>query len=250
MLQYKQELQRFLGMQNIILTLYFYFSNLDITSIKTFQFFKLTTIILYRNYHYLKKGKPYYLIELCYILLLTNWLYLLFDLYILDEEYRYYKNLFYNTIYPFSAIILPLASAITKDTFTIRKLIANTRTLVHIENGAFFLILQNHNIKNGINTSSYGYTNMILSIIFYYSWLTIYNKIMTRNILSYKPDPQNMVTKFTDNNLMLYNLGHSFFNMTAIILSYWIFYNYYLQIYVFGLGYLTMSFHTAISKKG
>lgn len=246
------KLQKFLGVQNILLSLAIYFTQ-NIYVIKQYQLFKLSILIIYRNYHYYKKGKPYYLLELCNIFTFINWIYLYYDLY---SNNTYYTTLFYYTIFPFNTIVLPLSTIITKDTLTIRNIIANTRHTIHLENGLIYLLFQYHNLTHSniihmqnSDKPEYSYINIILSVLLYFTWLAFYNRIMINNILSNKPDKTNMVYKYANNNIHIYNLLHSIGNITSIILSYWVFYNYELQLGIFIFAYIMMSYHTAISYK-
>jgi hypothetical protein len=237
---------KFIGIQNILLTIIFNLTNIEYA--KWFHLIKLTAIIPYRNYHYLQKGKPYYLIELCYILMYVNWFYLLCDRILLDTNETYYRNILYNNSYLYSSVILTLASFATKDILTWRKMIAITKSSIHLENGFLFLMLQKNNLDNFIDTEM-GFNNLIIALIFYFTWLYTYNKLQYHNLNNENINTQTMVIKVFGGNLTLYNISHCSLCMLALWLGYYSFFNTWVQQFVFGIGYLGMSVFTAINEK-
>jgi hypothetical protein len=243
----KETIVKFIGVQNILFTIFCFLS--DVETAKYWHFIKLSLVIPYRNIHYFRKGKPLYLIELCYILAYVNWFYLLCDLFVLDKEETYYRYLLYNNSYIYSSVILSLASFATKDIITFRKMIANTRPTIHLENGALFIILQKHYLDNNINTDM-SYYNYILAMGFYSTWLYLYNKIMYYNLyIKENIDENNMITKLYKSNIYMYNIQHFTLCFFAIILGFYSAYYTWIQQLVFGISYLGMSYYTAINQK-
>ena len=214
---------KFIGIQNILLTIVLNLTNIEYA--KWFHLIKLSLIIPYRNYHYLQKGKPYYLIELCYILMYVNWFYLFCDRILLNDNETYYRNILYNNSYLYSSVILTFATFATKDIFTWRKMIANTRTTMHIENGFLFLMMQQYNLDNFIDTEM-GFINLLIAIIFYITWLYLYSKIHMDNLyLKDEPDMNNMVVKFFNGNITKYIISHCLFVISGLYLAYYSFFN-------------------------
>jgi hypothetical protein len=243
----KETIIKFIGVQNVLLTIFFFLS--DVETAKWWHFIKLSIVIPYRNIHYLIKGKPLYLIELCYVLAYVNWFYLLCDLFILDEEETYYRYLLYNNSYLYSSVILPIASFATKDIITFRKTIANTRPTIHFENGALFMILQKYYLDNNINTDM-SYYNYILALFFYCAWLYLYNKIMYYNLyIKENPDEHNMITKVYKSNIYMYNIQHFPLCILGITLAFSSYYYTWIQQVVLGISYLGMTYYTAINQK-
>jgi len=243
---YINTLSKFIGIQNILFTIIFNLT--DIHMAKWYHFIKLSLVIPYRNIHYLKKGKPLYLIELCYILMYVNWFYLFNDLILLNDSEKYYRNILYNNSFIYSTTILTLASFATKDTITWRKMIANTKTAIHADNGFLFLMLQKHNIENNVDTD-FNIWNIMLAATFYFVWLICYNKIMYKNLISENTDYNNMVTKVFDSNLTLYNITHIPLVLMGLIFAYYAYYNYFIQQFLFGITYIGITYYTSINQK-
>jgi hypothetical protein len=238
---------KFIGIQNILLTIIFNLTNIEYA--KWFHLIKLSLVIPYRNLHYLNKGKPYYLIELCYILLLVNWFYLFCDRVLLNSQETFYRNILYNNSFLYSSGILTIASLATKDIITFRKLIANTRHSLHIENGFLFFVLQKYNIENNIDTHM-SINNLIGAIAFYCIWLFTYNKLIYNNLyLSNTPDYENMCTKYFNGNLIQHSIVHIILNIGGLFVGYYAFFNNWLQQLLFSIGYLGMTYFTAVNNK-
>jgi hypothetical protein len=243
----KQSIIKFIGIQNILLTIVLNLTNIEYA--KWFHLIKLSLVILYRNIYYINKGKPYYLIELCYILMFVNWFYLFCDRILLDKNEIYFRNLLYNNSFIYSSVILSLASFLTRDIITFNKLIANTRLTMHFDNAFLFFMLQKYNLDNNIDTQMNNY-NIIGAITFYYIWLTIYSKLTYKNLyLSENPDYENQCTKFTNGNVFIYSVYHSILSITCLIVGYYSYFNVWLHQLITEISYIGITYFTAINTK-
>jgi len=256
----KINIEKILCIQNYILTVILFLTNIYYA--KVYHLCKISFALPYKYYYYKSKNEEYYMLEFCYYLTFIIWIYLFLDInyinfkiigeYIkiyfnLDDDYNivyyldYYNiiNYMYKCCFLYSTTILTLASFVNNDRFNINKLIYNLTNAIHIDNGFLFLVIQYYNNNNNINYYP-NFNDFLNCIILYIYWVINYIIIMSVN-LSLNNPKVNTISNGFNSNLLQYIYYHILCCFISLLISWFMFYSFSLQLIVFLISYINVS---------